>query len=65
VLAEWVLIRRKDVEPVILTKGVCDVHVCVGGGELNSPGKVREGEALPMKGVLHYVPSSRRLSGQW
>jgi len=32
-------------------------------GESGSPDKVREGETLLGKGVLHFLPSSEELSG--
>lgn len=44
-LGQWFLIRRKEVEPVILRKATGHPKVEVWGGD-----KVREGEALLKKG---------------
>jgi hypothetical protein len=55
VLTEWVLIRREEVESVI--KAMWYYSAGRSMRVLNSPDKVREGEALTMKGVLYIVLS--------
>ena len=58
-LTECILIRRKEVEPVILTKATW--YSADGEWQLNSPDKFREGKALPMKGVFHIPQNNGRL----
>ena len=61
-----VLIGRKEAEPVISPRlhDVPQAEVCVSGVVvLDYSDKVREGEALLVKEVLHDVQSSEELSG--
>lgn len=59
VWTEQVLIRRKEIDPVILLR-LCDIPQVEANVSLEFP---REGEALLVKGIPHYEPSPRRLSG--
>ena len=66
VLAEHVLIRRKKIELVtpLRLRDIPLVEAHVGGGQ-NSSNKVREGEALLVKGVSHIVPSPGAIWSWW
>lgn len=61
-LAEWVLIGRKEADPVISPRlhDVPQAEVCVSGVVvLDYSDKVREGEALLVQGVLHFSQSAK------
>lgn len=54
VLADWILIGRKEVEPVIKPT-LKDILQVEGVGVLSSAEEVREGEALLVKGSPYFV----------